>query len=62
MKIYLAATAPGNETKRERGMIDIDRRLLSFYFLYCNLMETKNVFNIIKNENILSRGNDCNEL
>jgi len=23
MKIYLAATAPGNEIQRERGMLDI---------------------------------------
>ena len=28
MIIYLASSAPGNESQRERGMLDIEKRLL----------------------------------
>ena len=31
MKIYLASTGPNNEVQRERGMLPITRRLLSYY-------------------------------
>jgi len=51
MKIYLATTAPGNETVRERGMLDIKNRLLSYYHIYKSLFECDKVFNVIKKEN-----------
>lgn len=44
MKIYFAATAPGNEKKGNKiGKIFIKRRLLSFYLiknkiLYCDVV------------------------
>lgn len=44
MKIYLAATAPGNE----KGNIYIPRRLLSYYLLKNEMMENHKVFEQIK--------------
>ena len=55
MKIYLATTAPGNESQRERGMLDIPRRLLSFYHISKKQLEVEKVFEVIKNENILGQ-------
>lgn len=53
MKIYLAATAPGNESKRKRGMLDIPKRLLSYYSIITpKTFETDEVFNCIKYENL----------
>ena len=54
MKIYLAATAPGNESWRERGMLSIKRRLLSYHLIKFKTLECDKVFQIIKNENLLS--------
>jgi len=49
MKIYLAATAPGNEQQRERGMLEIPRRLLSYFLIKYKMMENDKVFqNIAK--------------
>ena len=53
MKIYLAATAPGNESWRERGMMDITNRLLSYFLIKTKAMENNKVFEVIRNENIL---------
>ncbi len=50
MKIYLAATAPGNETWRERGMLDIPTRLLSYFLIINKTMEAHQVFRRIVNE------------
>ena len=44
MKIYLAATAPGNETEREGKMLMIQRRLLSFFLIKEKMMECDKVF------------------
>ena len=55
MKIYLAASAPGNESVRERGMLDIDLRLLSYFLIRHKMMECDKIFNIIKHENIPGR-------
>lgn len=49
MKIYLAATAPGNESSRERGMLYMPRRLLSYYYIVTKLMENNKVFQTIQN-------------
>ena len=50
MKIYLATTAPGNEQWRERGMMDIPRRLLSYYHILKNQFECRDVMKIIIKE------------
>jgi len=50
LKIYLATTAPGNESKRERGMLDIQRRLLSYYHIKQKQFECDHVFICIKRE------------
>jgi len=55
MKIYLATTGPGNETVRERGMLDISRRLLSYYHICNQLFECDKVLEVIKRENIHRR-------
>lgn len=58
MKIYLAATAPGNESSRKEKMLLIKKRLLSFYFIRTDGFEMGKVFNEIKkvkNEDIFSR-------
>ena len=51
MKIYLAATGPGNESKREGGMLGIDTRLLSYFLIKTKAMENDKVFERILNEN-----------
>lgn len=44
MKIYFAATAPGNETKKGKiGKLKVKRRLLSYYLiknkiLFCDVV------------------------
>ena len=60
MKIYLATTAPGNESQRERGMLDIPKRLLSFYHISKKQLEVEKVFEVIKNENIFRRSRSSN--
>jgi hypothetical protein len=50
MKIYLATTAPGNETIRKRGMMDIPRRLLSYYHILTKTLQVDLVFKSIKKE------------
>ncbi len=61
MKIYLASTAPGNETQREKGMLSIPTRLLSYYHIRIDAFGSGKVFEAIKklkeetNEDILSR-------
>lgn len=53
MKIYLAASAPGNESIHERGMLPIDKRLLSYYFIETKPgMEIDKIFYAIKRERI----------
>ena len=48
MKIYFAATAPGNEKKKNRvGRIFIRRRLLSYYLILTKKLECDKVFNEI---------------
>ena len=52
MIIYLAATAPGNEQKRERGMLPISNRLLSYFLIKKKQFECDVIFtNIKKYEN-----------
>jgi len=50
MKIYLASTGPGNETQRERGMLPIDKRLLSYYHIKDEQFQCHIVFQTIKKE------------
>lgn len=51
MKIYLAATAPGNE--RERNLPQLIRtRLLSYFLIKEKMMENHEVFNRISDENL----------
>ena len=51
MKIYIAATAPGNESCRERGMLDVPVRLLSYFLIKTKAMENDKVFATIVKEN-----------
>jgi hypothetical protein len=51
MKIYIAATAPGNESCRERGMLDTPRRLLSYFLIKMKPFEDDKVFATIVKEN-----------
>lgn len=49
MKIYLAASAPGNESVRKIGFLPFPRRLLSYLLVKNNYFECKTIFiNIIK--------------
>lgn len=50
MRIYLAATAPSNEKKRPQGMLEIPRRLLSYYFIteHHQDMDARAVFEAIQ--------------
>jgi hypothetical protein len=48
MKIYLAATAPGNEIIHKEGMLSIPRRLLSYFAILHKLFEENPVFKSIK--------------
>lgn len=50
MKIYLAATAPGNDSKRERGVLSISKRLLSYFLIKHKILECHLIFNTIKKE------------
>ena len=55
MKIYLAATAPGNEAQREREEF---KRLLSYWMIKEKMMECHKVFDRLMkeaHENIYSR-------
>lgn len=52
MRIYLAATAPGNESIRKRGMLGIPLRLLSYFLIKTKAMESDKIFQVIKNENL----------
>jgi len=52
MKIYLATSAPGNETSRKEGMLFIiTKRLLSYYHILHKQFETDKIFLIIKKVN-----------
>ena len=51
MKIYLAATAPGNETPEFNDMFE--HRLLSYYLIIKKTLECDKVFNLIKDENTI---------
>jgi len=51
VKIYIAATAPGNESCRERGMLDVPVRLLSYFLIKTKAMENDKVFATIVKEN-----------
>lgn len=51
MKLYLAATAPGNEIKRAHGMLLIPTRLLSYYLIKTNGFDCGAVFTSIKKYN-----------
>lgn len=48
MKIYLASTAPANESWREQGMLLIPNRLLSYYHIKTKILENDEVFEAIK--------------
>jgi len=61
MKIYLAASAPGNESSRKRGMLDIPKRLLSYFFIKEGIMENNKIFMVICNENLLGKWHACHE-
>jgi len=50
MKIYLATSAPGNESQRERGMLNIPERLLSYYHIIFKQFECHKIFKIIRRE------------
>ena len=51
MIIYLAASAPGNEQKRERGFIPISHRLLSYFLIKKKQFECDVIFTNIKKHN-----------
>jgi hypothetical protein len=53
MIIYLAATAPGNETKQKRGMLGIRHRLLSYFLIVNRTLDCDKVFKAIKDESNL---------
>lgn len=57
MKIYFAATAPGNENENNCvGNIPIKKRLLSYYLIIYKKFDCNKVFQYIKkNEIILGR-------
>ena len=48
MRIYLASTAPWNESWREQGMLLIPNRLLSYYHIKMKVLESDKVFEAIK--------------
>ena len=48
MKIYLASTAPSNESWREWGMLLIPNRLLSYYHIKTKTLENDDVFEAIR--------------
>jgi len=48
MKIYLASTAPSNESWREQRMLLIPNRLLSYYHIKTKMLESDEVFEAIK--------------
>ena len=48
MRIYLASTAPWNESWREQGMLLIPNRLLSYYHIKTKTLESDEVFEAIK--------------
>ena len=48
MRIYLASTAPSNESWREQGMLLIPNRLLSYYHIKTKILESDKVFEAIK--------------
>lgn len=51
MKIYLAATAPGNEFKGGRvGKIMLKRRLLSYHLISQKTLFCDKVFEMLKNK------------
>lgn len=51
MKVYLASTAPGNEAYREREMLPIHARLLSYFCIIKKQFENNTVFEVIKKQN-----------
>lgn len=51
MKIYLAATAPGNEQHREHGMFVIKHRLLSYFLIVHKQFEADKIFKAIRRYN-----------
>lgn len=53
MKIYLAASAPGNETKIGVGRTFIKRRLLSYYLIDKKILNCDLVFQNIKEGNVI---------
>jgi|LSQX01.3.fsa_nt_gb hypothetical protein len=62
MKIYLASVAPNNETHRPLGMLNIPRRLLSYYGIaHGGFVEENDVFINIKRLKEGSRNHDDNE-
>lgn len=48
MKIYLASTAPSNESWRAQGMLLIPNRLLSYHHIKTKAFESDKVFEAIK--------------
>jgi hypothetical protein len=49
MKIYLAATAPGNEKNGKMvGKLPVKRRLLNYYLIINKKLESEKVFNFLK--------------
>jgi hypothetical protein len=53
MKLYLAATAPGNEEREALKPLPIHHRLLSYFFIATKGLECHTVFERIKNNNRL---------
>lgn len=51
MRIYLASTAPHNETWRKEGMLPISNRLLSYYHIRTKQLQSDEVFHAIKKLN-----------
>jgi hypothetical protein len=48
MRIYLASTGPSNEANRERGMLPINHRLLSYYHIVTKALDNDKVFEAIR--------------
>lgn len=55
MKLYLAATAPGNEEREALKPHPIHHRLLSYFFIATKGLECHTVFERIKNNNRLCK-------
>lgn len=60
MKLYMAATAPGNEKIHKHGFIILPNRLLSYYLIIAKKFESDQVLDKIKTYKTKQHGNKKN--